>query len=185
MGFVICVFNDSNLSFTLRRREYMPCVKYGLHEGIEKQKYFSRFLVCWESILAINSLAAGGVICGHETWSTLDQVMAWCLTAPSHCLNQCWLIFSEILWHSSKDDFTKVCLWITHLALPEHLLGANELTQWGLWTFGQDSIFWRFEWSVLISKSIMEIETMHSQNYRYDLHWHNKSLLEMYVLKHI
>ena len=31
---------------------------------------------------------------------TLAQVMACCLTAPSHYLNQCWLIISEVQWHS-------------------------------------------------------------------------------------
>ena len=35
--------------------------------------------------------------------STLVQVMACCLTAPSHYLNQCWLIISKVLWHSSED----------------------------------------------------------------------------------
>ena len=29
--------------------------------------------------------------------------MACCLTAPSHYLNQCWLIISKVLWHSSED----------------------------------------------------------------------------------
>ena len=31
--------------------------------------------------------------------STLAQVMACCLTAPSHYLNQCWLIISEVQSH--------------------------------------------------------------------------------------
>ena len=31
--------------------------------------------------------------------------MACCLTAPSHYLNQCWLIISEVLWHSPKGNF--------------------------------------------------------------------------------
>ena len=31
--------------------------------------------------------------------STLVQVMACCLTAPSHYMNQCWLIIGEVLWH--------------------------------------------------------------------------------------
>ena len=35
--------------------------------------------------------------------STLAQVTACCLTAPSHYLNQCWLIISKVLWHSSKN----------------------------------------------------------------------------------
>ena len=30
------------------------------------------------------------------SWSTLVQVMACCLTAPSHYLNHCWLIISKV-----------------------------------------------------------------------------------------
>ena len=33
------------------------------------------------------------------TESTLAQVMACCLTAPSHNLNQYWLIINKVLWH--------------------------------------------------------------------------------------
>ena len=29
--------------------------------------------------------------------------MAWCRQAPSHYLNQYWLILSKVLWHSSED----------------------------------------------------------------------------------
>ena len=36
--------------------------------------------------------------------STLVQIMACCLTAPKHYLNQCWLIISEVLWHSDSPD---------------------------------------------------------------------------------
>ena len=44
--------------------------------------------------------------------STLAQAMAWCraipsLTAPSHYLNQCWLIAKCVLWHSSEKRFTR------------------------------------------------------------------------------
>ena len=42
----------------------------------------------------------------HRSGSTLDQVMACCLMAPSHYLNQCWLIIKEVLWHSPKGNFT-------------------------------------------------------------------------------
>ena len=41
----------------------------------------------------------------HRTWSVLVQVMACCLTAPSHYLNQCWVIISEALWHSPEGNF--------------------------------------------------------------------------------
>ena len=38
-----------------------------------------------------------------RSWSTLVQVMACCLTAPSHYLNRFWLIISKVLWHSYED----------------------------------------------------------------------------------
>ena len=31
--------------------------------------------------------------------------MAWCLTAPRHCLNQCWLSFVKFIWYSPKRNF--------------------------------------------------------------------------------
>ena len=37
------------------------------------------------------SLRTTDAICWHRHWSTLAQVMACCLTAPSHNLNHCWL----------------------------------------------------------------------------------------------
>ena len=33
--------------------------------------------------------------------------MACCLKAPSHYLNQCWLMISEVLWHSPDSNFTE------------------------------------------------------------------------------
>ena len=53
-----------------------------------------------------NSLWAGDAIQRHISKSTLSQVMACCLTAPSHYLNQCSLIISKVLWHSHEDNFT-------------------------------------------------------------------------------
>ena len=41
----------------------------------------------------------------HRSRSTLVQVMACCLMAPSHYMNQCWLIISEVLWHSLESNF--------------------------------------------------------------------------------
>ena len=47
----------------------------------------------------INSLWPNDAIWRHSSVSTLAQVLACCLMAPSHYLNQCWLIFSKVLWH--------------------------------------------------------------------------------------
>ena len=45
-----------------------------------------------------------------ELGSTLAQVMACCLTAPSHCLNHCWLLITAIRWYSSESNFTMSAL---------------------------------------------------------------------------
>ena len=70
----------------------------------------------WE---AISSLWPSDAIWRQRTWSTLVQVMACCLMAPSHYLNQCWLIISEVPWHIPEGNFRgkcwrhilKLCLW--------------------------------------------------------------------------
>ena len=50
----------------------------------------------------LNSLWPSDTIWRQRSGSTLAQVMACCLTTPSHYLNQCWLIVSKVLWHSSE-----------------------------------------------------------------------------------
>ena len=42
----------------------------------------------------------------HRSGSPLAQVMACCLTSPSHYLNQYWLPIREVLWHSPRINFT-------------------------------------------------------------------------------
>ena len=41
----------------------------------------------------------------HRCGPKLDQAMACCLTAPSHYLNQCWLMIRKVRWHSPKGNF--------------------------------------------------------------------------------
>ena len=55
----------------------------------------------------LNTLWPSDVIWPHRSRSTLAQVMACCLMAPSHYLNQCWLLISEVLWHSPDSNFTE------------------------------------------------------------------------------
>ena len=55
----------------------------------------------------VNSLWPSDAIWRHRSGSTLALVMACCLKAPSHYLNQCWLIVSKVQWHSSEGNFTK------------------------------------------------------------------------------
>ena len=72
----------------------------------------------------MNSLWPSDAIWRHRSWSTLAQVMACCLTAPSHYLNQCWLIINTDQWHLSKGSFTRD----TPANFFSNLPGANEST---------------------------------------------------------
>ena len=56
--------------------------------------------------LLFNSLWLSNAIRWHESGSTVAQVMACCLTAPSHYQTQRWLIISEIFWHSPEGNLT-------------------------------------------------------------------------------
>ena len=56
----------------------------------------NRFVIVFTG-LKFNSLWPSDAIWWHISGSTLVQVMACCLKAPSHYLNQCWLYFSKVL----------------------------------------------------------------------------------------
>ena len=85
-------------------------------------------------------LRANSWWCNDVTWryrsgSTLAQVMAWCLIAPSHYLNQWWLIIQAFggihLLAVSKGGLMNmicnICVNITLSKLLPHPPGANEL----------------------------------------------------------
>ena len=40
-------------------------------------------------------------------WANIGSGMACCLSAPSHCLNQCWVLISGVLCHA-KSKFTAI-----------------------------------------------------------------------------
>ena len=69
------------------------------------------------------------------TGPVLVQVMACRLMAPTHYLNQCWLLINEVLWHSPEKYFQRVpklvfctmSVKITLLKLLPHLSEDNEL----------------------------------------------------------
>ena len=85
-----------------------------------KSHYNREFFVqelCNRHSIAHRQIVVWGVNCGfnvglsdaiwqHRTRPTLAQVMACCLTAPSHYLNQCWFLMIAGKWHSSVSNFT-------------------------------------------------------------------------------
>ena len=71
--------------------------------GLSNFRVISKVKTRISQLKELNSLGPSDAIWRWRSWSTLVQVMACCLTAPSHYLNQCWLIISKVLWHSSED----------------------------------------------------------------------------------
>ena len=72
----------------------------GLLEPVSGACFTHSFILCiWESLLEgwFNSLWPSDPIWCHRAGSTLAQVVACCLAAPSHYLIQFWLLVSEVL----------------------------------------------------------------------------------------
>ena len=77
--------------------------KYTGDRGIPTQSVMLKRFPCYD----VNSIWPSDGICRDIYGSTLAQVMACCLTAPSHYLNQCWLIIMGVFCHSApKSNFT-------------------------------------------------------------------------------
>ena len=55
----------------------------------------------------LNLLWPNDAIWRQRSRSTLVQVMACCLTVPSHFLNQCLLIIKGVLWYSPESKLTR------------------------------------------------------------------------------
>ena len=53
-------------------------------------------------------------MCWHRSGSTMTKVMACCLMAPSHYLNQCWYIISRVMCHSPKGNNSRNAHEINH-----------------------------------------------------------------------
>ena len=81
-----------------------------------------------------NSLWPSDAIWQHRSGSTLLQVMACCLTAPSHYLKQCWLIIKCVLWHSPEGNFTKhvkdIYPWLQFKKYKFNITSASPRAQW-------------------------------------------------------
>ena len=114
--------------------------------------------IWWNFPDYFNSLWPINTIRQHRYGSTLAQAMAWSLTAPSHYLNQCWLIITQAHWNITEGNFTETVLDITHykvfeityLKILQHITEVNELTFrcWNhnnLWELVQLYGFWNHQ----------------------------------------
>ena len=102
----------------------------------------------------LNSLGPGDTIWWHKSGSTLARVMACCLTAPSHYLNQCWLIISEVQRHSPGRNFMRdVPTIIRWNELENHLTKSFLKSSRGQWV----NILPPVDWNVRSSTNGLNI----------------------------
>ena len=90
---------------------------WGLKHGSLETHFERHFLEIYICIMTLreffllkfvrSSLWHSDAIRRQWSRSTLAQVMACYLTAPSHYLNQCWLVIGKVLWHSSVGNFVR------------------------------------------------------------------------------
>ena len=75
-----------------------------------------------------NDISFGDINLGQH--STLAQVMTWCLTSPSHYLNQFWLIIKGVLWIWPESNIT-ASVWaaILHKNLKIKLWNCYHISQ--------------------------------------------------------
>ena len=60
----------------------------------------------------------------------MAQVMACCLPAPSHYLNQCWLVINEVLWHSPKINAARTSYYLVWLIRKFYFSNTTPREQW-------------------------------------------------------
>ena len=91
----------------------------------------------------VNSLRPSDAIWRQWSWTTLAQVMACCLTAPSHYLNQCWLIIRGVLWHTSESSFAGIAQGIdSGYEFEKDILKNIFKSPRGQWVKGLDVPLW-------------------------------------------
>ena len=72
--------------------------------------------------------------------------MACCLMAPSHFLNQCWLLISKVLWHLPENNFTMSTLaTILYYEFENHTFKITSISPRDHWvnSLWPSDIIWR------------------------------------------
>ena len=129
---------DEHVHIYIRKSSIIPLVCHGNQYIAQCGNCISHNQVWWS---LVNSLWPSDTVWLHRSGSTLAQVMACCLMAPSHYLNQCWLMISEVLWHSPDSNFTEntwdiYCLNEFEISLFETVVKSPR----GQWVKGQAAL---------------------------------------------
>ena len=87
------------------------------------------------SAMIIDWLWPSDAIWRHRYGSTLYQVVACCLTVPSHYMNKSWFATKKVTWYPPENNFTRDSLKSTWIKFISKLSGTNDLMTLGCWLF--------------------------------------------------
>ena len=109
---------------------------------ISKQALYQPKLICGqfhiEKHWGCNSFWPSDAIRWHRSESRLAHIMAWCLTAPSHYLNQFWLIVKTFPQYSPEGNFTcNVQDFCPDMSLKTYIFNITDASPRGQWVWGK------------------------------------------------
>ena len=87
----------------------------------------------------LNSLWPSDIIWRHKSGTTLAQLMASCLTTPSHYLNQCWFIIEGVLWHFTRNAHELIRNMCSKITLLTHWDRVTHICVGKLTIIGSDN----------------------------------------------
>ena len=106
----------------------------------------------------VNSLSTGDPFSHHGSWSTLVHVMACCLMAPSHYLNQWWHITNGILRHSHVSSKCNYTFQITAISFRHKWVNSLWPGPW----FNMKTISYQYRKSHCGDKTILRPSYLHN-----------------------
>ena len=135
--------------YSTRAKKLISCLANNVDDSpymiiIVKMAFLWGYASVWAVHLCrISSLSWSSVVtCCHRCKSTLAQIMVYCLTAPSHLLNQCWHLIIEVLWHSLDNNFIVGALvTILYSDCEYHISNILVISHKGQWI----NIFYRWD----------------------------------------
>ena len=101
------------LSLCICLKKLISCVDIEIYSDslirMRRTSHFTVNTLCPESIQIVTYMwptsPPNDASWRHRSESTSAQVMTCWLIAPSHYMNQCWLLTSDVLWHSPESNF--------------------------------------------------------------------------------
>ena len=112
------------------------------------------FILLWHcgSVGMLDSLCPSDAMWQHRFGSTLAQLMACCLKPPSNYLNQCWLLFSDVLWHLPDSNATGISQGtILYNEFENHTFNITATSSGVQWVNYQGYGYKSFRWSAIDS----------------------------------